>query len=256
MPYLCGNERLLFQIIYKDTKKRGREQGWEQEKKDFYTLLIYKKNIRVDMNYTFRELPDMQNTGERKVYPKVDYCGQMTNEEFLHMMEKVTMLQGGTIQAVIAGMAKTIGLAFLRGDSVKIDGLGIFSVKLGMKKESETEVLKQRGERYNTTDVEIKGVNFLTDQQWLKSLRHDIELNKSRGIKTIRKIESTEEERFQKAMQYLENQPFITVSDYVGLTGLGQTKAKMELRQFADNPDCGISRKGNGSHVVYIKKQG
>ena len=207
------------------------------------------------MNYTFRELPDMQSTGEQKVYPKATYCGQMSNEEFLQMMEKTTMLQSGMIQAVIAGMAKTIALAFLRGDTVKVDGLGVFSVKLGMKKESETQYLKQQGERYNTNDVEIKGVNFLTDQQWLKSLRHGIELNKSRGIKTIRKIESTEEERLQKAMQYLESQPFITVSDYVGLTGLGATKAKKELRQFADNPDCGISRKGFGSHVVYIKKQ-
>ena len=206
------------------------------------------------MNYTFRELPDMQNTGERKVYPKVDYCGQMTNEEFLHMMEKVTMLQGGTIQAVIAGMVKTIGLAFLRGDSVKIDGLGIFSVKLGMKKESETEVLKQRGERYITKDVEIKGVNFLTDQQWLRCLREDIELSKSRDVKTIRKIDSTEEERLHKALQFLDAQPFLTVSDYVGLTGLGQTKAKMELRKFADDADCRIQRKGFGSHVVYVKR--
>jgi predicted histone-like DNA-binding protein len=206
------------------------------------------------MEYTFREMPDMNGTGKRRMYPKVNHCNLMSQKDFYELMEKITHLNRGVTEAVITGLATTIETAFISGDSVKVPGLGVFSLALGMKKGAETQYLQKRGEHYDTQDVEIKTVKFLADRQWVKGMRRGLDLVKADGVKTIRKTKNTEEERYQMALEFLESQPYMTVHHYVQLTKLGRTKAAEELKAFAADPERKIRRTGRGSHVLYVKK--
>ena len=47
----------------------------------------------------------------------------------------------------------------------------------------------------------------------------------------------------------------MTVWEYRKLTGLLQTAATNELRQWGHQPDSGIEITGRGAHRVYIKKK-
>ena len=114
--------------------------------------------------------------------------------------------------------------------------------------------MHEKGGRYDTQDVEIKTVKFLADRQWVKLLRRNLKLEKGNGVKTIQKIKNTEDERHQIAIQFLEENPYLTVQDYAQMTKLGRTRASEELRTFANDPERGIQRRGRGSHVVYVKK--
>ena len=55
-------------------------------------------------------------------------------------------------------------------------------------------------------------------------------------------------------LKYLDNHPFLTVREYRRITGLLQTAATNELRQWAHQPESGIGIDGIGSHRVYIKR--
>lgn len=64
----------------------------------------------------------------------------------------------------------------------------------------------------------------------------------------------TSEQRLALALKYLDEHPFLTVWEYRKLTGLLQTAATNELRQWGHQPDSGIEITGRGAHRVYIKK--
>ena len=53
----------------------------------------------------------------------------------------------------------------------------------------------------------------------------------------------------------LDEHAFLTVRNYQRLTGLLQTAATKELKQWADLPESGIDITGRGSHRVYVKKK-
>lgn len=44
------------------------------------------------------------------------------------------------------------------------------------------------------------------------------------------------------------------IQDYVELTGLSRTSATLELKEFRENPESGITFNGRGTTKVYIKR--
>lgn len=207
------------------------------------------------MHYTFREMPDLNGTGKRRMYPKVCFHKQMEEADFYRLMESTCSVKKGVVEAVLQGLIATIQEGFRSENSVKVPGLGVFFPALAMRKGAEVQYLQKKGVRYDTQDVEIKTVNFLADRKWVKAMRKNLQLTKEDAeVKTLKKEKYTEEERYQMAMQFLEGRPFMTVKDYVTLTQLGRTKAGKELKAFAEDPEKGIRRWGRGTRIVYVKR--
>ncbi|MBQ8709320.1 MAG: hypothetical protein IJ550_01890 [Bacteroidaceae bacterium] len=53
----------------------------------------------------------------------------------------------------------------------------------------------------------VKDVQFISDKQWLAGIRDIIELHKygrADEVRTVHRLASTREERYQKALEYLE----------------------------------------------------
>ena len=75
------------------------------------------------------------------------------------------------------------------------------------------------------------------------------------GTQRIRKQKYTREERLQLALDYLDKHGVMRVANYKALTGLSRTAATLELQQFRDDPDTGITYTGNGTHIVYIRRR-
>lgn len=54
------------------------------------------------------------------------------------------------------------------------------------------------------------------------------------------------------AQNFLLKHPYLTVADYMELTGLSHTTAARELQTWSRTPDTGIQAKGQRTHRVYV----
>lgn len=205
------------------------------------------------MDYTFHELPDMDGNGKRKVYPRAHRNSRIGSEVVFSIMASGGSFGAGAIEGMIDTMTEAMDLYLTLGHSVKIKGLGTFSLALGMQGDEEAEEVKKKGERYNTGDVYIKGINFLPDARWMERLRKGVPLYKVGDVKTLTKIKSTREERLKMALEHFETSPVLRIMDYMILTGLRRTAARDELHSFANDPSSGITTCGHGAHMRFVK---
>lgn len=194
----------------------------------------------------------MQGAGERKVYPAVQHGVTIPHDTIVSLMSDVTQLSRTTIESVFLELAEVLSMYLVNGHAVKINRLGTFDVALGMKEGVKAERVKPEGERYNTEGVQVKGINFLPDADWLRRLREDVSFERV-GTETIAKVTTTVEERRQKALAYIEANGYLTVRAYAWETGLSRTRANQELNAFCADPVSGIKSRGVRSHKVYVK---
>ena len=54
------------------------------------------------------------------------------------------------------------------------------------------------------------------------------------------------------AQDFLTTHPYMTVADYMALTGLSHTTAARELQQWGKTPETSILPKGQRTHRVYV----
>ena len=99
-----------------------------------------------------------------------------------------------------------------------------------------------------------KGVSFRADPNLIKSTSRKCVLEKG-GISRLRKTALTLDERIQKARDFLKENMFMRVPDYVRLTGLSRPTATKELRQLALNPSSGITSRGSRSQKYYVLRK-
>ena len=156
----------------------------------------------------------------------------------------------GALNLIVEEMARIMA----GGRSVRIEGMGLFTPSLSLKKGKEREELDGKSPRRNATSIEIGGINFRPDRELIKNTNLECVLERGGAVQKCRKSKYSEEDRLKLLDNYLENHPFITVGEYASITGLSRTTAARELRTWADTPDTGVAVKGSGSHKVYVRK--
>ncbi|MBQ0047620.1 MAG: hypothetical protein KBT33_08955 [Prevotellaceae bacterium] len=203
------------------------------------------------MEYTFVEMPDVHKNGKRVVYPRQTHCQRISYETFLkecaqYGVNHPTMV--GAMDCFVRAMYSFIS----NGHSVKIDGVGTFDIKLGMAEGVETQTVKEKGELYDTRSVQVQGINFIPDKKWIKNLQQSITLVKADGIKELKNVKTTKEERLAIAKEYLAENKFMKIETYQYLTGLSRSAAYRELVSFRKDSNSGITTSGDGAHKVYV----
>lgn len=204
------------------------------------------------MKYRLRELPDMTGEGKRKVYPHADHYKVIDTEALTKEIAEQMGFNSGITKGVVDALVNRITHYIEVGHPVKVDGLGVFYVSLGMKDGVKAEELKQEGERYNTNDVTIKKVTFNADRNWMRALRRNIKLEKDGDVSEIKEVKSTAEERLAMLKDYLRRYSYIRVATYAELTGLSHSVAGVELRRFSQDLSLGITSEGVRSTKVYV----
>ena len=71
-------------------------------------------------------------------------------------------------------------------------------------------------------------------------------------MKKCRRPKTTAGERLAMVRKYLEENPFITVGEYLKMAELNRTTAAKELKAWAADAESGIAMKGLGTHKVYV----
>lgn len=203
--------------------------------------------------YIKQEMPDVHNTGENKVYYRLQRTQHFTHEQFVDYICRTHPSSKGSVISALVQMADNLAELLGHGNTVTIDGIGTFQATIGMKRDKEVDSFEEGEPARNAQSLCVTGVNYRTDKMLVRKTNRYCKLERG-GTYRIRRITSTKEERLQMALDYLTKHGMMRIADYVKITGLSRTAASLELREFRSNPESGITFHGRGTQKVYVKR--
>lgn len=204
--------------------------------------------------YVMEEMPDIHKKGERVLYPRFALTDQVSTETVAKTVAERSSFTTGEVEGVIKEIALEMARQMAQGRSVKIDGIGVFSPSLALRQDKEREEAEGNASRRNARSIVVGKVNLRVDMDLIRETNVRCNLERA-PWKTRRSSQKyTPEQRLQMAVKYLDEHPFLTVTQYQQMTGLLHTTAAIELRQWAKQEDSGIDTSGQGSHRVYVRK--
>lgn len=193
-----------------------------------------------------QEMPDLRGEGKSVKYPKmvIDHCYSL--RELSEEIARGTTYGVGEIEGLVETIARVMAEKMAWGNSVRLDGIGIFSPKLALK----PEVLREGedGRRRNAASLRVAGINFRADKRLV--YRCDKECTPSRAqARRYTKRSEDRSGRVERLLKHLNSDGFITIREYAALTQLERTSAGAELRELAS--EGVVLVQGRGSHLLY-----
>ena len=152
------------------------------------------------------------------------------------------------------------------GHSMKIDGLGTFSLSLGFDTSMPSEMAATDDAQQEVEDqvrepktkyrhICIKGINFKPDPKLLHEMNKQADFERAmQDVKVPRKCRYSTAERIEKALAIIDAHGYMTLSDYATATGLCRSAASNDLKQLVVSPDSQIATRGSHSHKVWVRK--
>ena len=200
--------------------------------------------------YILQEMNDGMANKKKKPYPKIQNYSMFDYETLIeHIHAHSSAFSKATIRGVIDTMAETIGDVLPTGHTVKIDGLGVFSLTLGFSDSPEDE------NKSEYRHVNAKGINFKVDKQLMKDINRNASFERAEpGVKRHQKLKTTPEQRLAKALELISRQGQMTLTEYANLSGLSRSGASQELKRFTADPASGLTTRGEHSFKVWVKK--
>lgn len=204
--------------------------------------------------YIKQELPDLQQTGEQKVYYRLKTNRNIDTPEFVRSLSHAfNGMKEGDIIRVLMATADHLGELLGEGYSVTLNGIGNFKATIGLEEDKELDTLDGNETKRNARSLRLKGVNFRANKELVKKARKDCQLQRE-GTARIHRSPYTKEQRLNLALEYLEKHGAMKIADYMELTGLSRTTATLELQEFRRDMNSGIDFIGRGSAKVYVKR--
>ena len=200
--------------------------------------------------YTMQEMKDLHNENETILYPRMIIKGQCSTEELIEDIAHHTTYNTGELRGMIMALKDAMAREMSRGYSVKLDEIGTFTPSLGITEGKEAE--QPAGEtRRNARSIKIRNINFRADKELIRKTEGHCTLERESGTSKLKTSHHSSEKRLKMALDFLTTHPYMTVADYMALTGLSHTTAARELQKWG-TPETGILPKGQRTHRVYV----
>ena len=204
--------------------------------------------------YIKQEVPDMKKTGEQKVFYRMKVERNIDFQEFIQQVcSHHKGITRGEALRVLVSASETLAELLGEGYSVTLDDWGTFKATIGLEEGKEMDTLDGDETKRNARSLHLNGVNFQADKKLVRNARRRCKLERA-GVVRVNRSPYTKEERLQKALEYLEENKVLKVSQYMELTGLAHTTAANELRTFSRDGSSGIISVGRRPAVVYVKR--
>lgn len=222
--------------------------------------------------YNLHEMPNIKKDGKHRVYPKLERYRLMSSEQFIDSMwNQQHVIDKGVLTAVMMDMERILIQKLSMGYNVKIGGIGTFSLSLAFNDDKPTELdgddgsaenggntengNTENGDKMKYRRVVVDNVNFKADPKFLKELRYKTKCERSEsGVKEIKKNKYTLEERVARAVEVIERNGMITLSEYVWLNDISRTAASIELSHVCADPSSPIKARGNGNRRIWVRR--
>lgn len=201
--------------------------------------------------YTMQEMKDLHNEDETLLYPRMIIKGQCSTEELVNEIAKQSSYSAGELKGMLIALHEAMTREMARGYSVKLDQIGTFTPSLGLTKGKEAE-LPEGDTRRNARSIQVRNINFRADKELIQKTNQHCTLERENGTSRLKISRHNSEKRLKIAQNFLQNHPYLTVTNYMELTGLSHTTAARELQTWSRTPDTGILAKGQRTHRVYI----
>ena len=203
--------------------------------------------------YIKQEVPDMQKTGEQKVFYRMKVERNIGFQEFIQKVCSLHMgISRGEALRVLVSASDVLAELLGKGYSVTLDDWGTFKATIGLEEGKEMDTMDGDETKRNARSLRLNGVHFQADKKLVKNARRRCKLERA-GVVRVNRSPYTKEERLQKALSYLEENKVLKVSQYMELTGMAHTTAANELRAFSRDASSGIVSVGRKPAVVYVK---
>ncbi len=205
--------------------------------------------------YKLQEMPDVHNTGKKRVYPKLVTNRQLDTKEFIEKMHSHNRaISESTVSAVLMDVADYLGELLSMGYTVKLDGLGTFSISLDFDDDKPRE-MQNDDDKMTYRKVTVKDVNYKASPELIKYLKRETDLERDMGgVSRLYKKKYTLEERIKRGQEWLDKNTFFTLQDYANMNNLSRTTASLELKKLTHGDDAPFDYTGRGSHKVWIRK--
>ena len=204
--------------------------------------------------YVKQEMSDLNGSGKKRAYYRLQTIRNLSGDEFIEIMAgRHAGVNPAMVKQVLYQAAEDMAFYMAMGYTVTLDGIGTFRPSLGMRRGKQMEEMEEGSTKRNAQSICVNDINFKPAKRLIKRTNEECELERG-GTNKLHRSPYTKEERLKLAQEFLENNPFMRVRDYITLTKLSRTAASMELREFSQQPDSGIGWTGSGSSKLYIKK--
>ena len=200
-------------------------------------------------------MSDLDGTGVKRVFYRMKIEENIDANQFMdEIAYPGSGLTRSTVVSVMTAVAEQLARCMANGHSVTLEGIGTFKPKLGVVKDKEIDTLEGGEPQRNARSIEINGINFRADKSLIRKTDRHCMLTRG-GTSRIKPSPYNEDERLAKALHYLDEHPFMHISDYMRITGLKRTNATLELQRFRHNPSSGITISGWGRHKIYVRRK-
>ena len=211
-------------------------------------------------NFVIQELPEEMSEGKKVVFPKMQtYSLHDYDTVIKHMRTYAGSISDGLIRAVFDALASTMQSWMPLGHSIKIDGLGVFSLSLGFDTSTPSEKAISQEQKDGEDPKEkyrhvcINGINFKPDPKLLKEMNRQATFDRvSTNVVVPKKCRYSREERLEKGKAIISKYGYMTLTDYALATEQSRSAASNDLKQLVADANSGITTRGSHSHKVWI----
>lgn len=196
----------------------------------------------------------MSKSGKKVVYPKFILNHKIDYESFLKTLRSYSpQCNEALVQTVIGSVVEHMLSYLAMGHSVKIDGLGVFSLSLEFCDDKPKEMMDEK-DKMKYRKVRVKNWTLKTDPDTLRKLRDKTVCQ--RAMADVNRQPSnrlTLEKRISNALRLIDRHGFMTLGDYASANNLCRSSASVELKKICSMTDSPIKAVGAGSHKVWVR---
>ena len=208
--------------------------------------------------YKLQEMSDVHHTGKRKVYPKMVVNRTLSRKEFIERMQGYHRgISASTTEAVLMDVEEILVEMLSMGYNVNLEGLGTFSLSLGFEDDKPTE-MQGDDDKMTYRKVGVRDVNFKASPDFIQSVKRETDPDLERemsGVKLILKQKYTREERIARALDVIDENGFIGLTDYAYINNLSRTAASLDLKEISHDETVPIRSVGQHSHKVWVRRK-
>ena len=206
--------------------------------------------------YKLQEMPSLNGVGKKRVYPKMVTNRQLNTKEFVEKMRSHNpAISASVTTAVLADVADFLGEMLTMGYTVKLDGLGVYSLSLDFDDDKPVQMASD-DDKMLYRKVKVKDVNYKSAPELVKNINREIDLERdTSGVSQLYKKKYTEKQRVARAAEWLETHAFFTLQEYANMNNLSRTAASLELKKWTQDEEAPFDYTGSGSHKIWVKKK-
>ncbi|MBQ7496104.1 MAG: hypothetical protein IJT75_10220 [Bacteroidaceae bacterium] len=221
--------------------------------------------------YYKREINDLNGTGKTQYRYEVRSEGRVGLDYLAHVVQRRhRALSEGEVYGIVCSTIDALTSALAEGHSVTLDGLGNFSVGIGLIDRTSMrrrwgfpdipsalagEETEEGEAEPNARSIGVRTVHFKASPDLIGEVDRRCKLKREPGgAAHIRQSPYTREERIHRALAHIDMNGFMRLDDYARLGGLSRTVASQELRAICADPGSPVTSNGAGSAKVYVRR--